>query len=311
MIDAAGLTKFYGERKALDALSFRIADGEIVGLVGKNGAGKSTALRILSCQLLASEGEVTIDGLSVTESPLEVRRRIGFLPEEPPLYPEMTVRGYLSFAAALRQVPAAEVPRAVGSVMERTSLADMAHERLANLSRGYQQRVGIAQAIVHDPKVVLLDEPMAGLDPLQITQMRALIRGLKERHTVLFSSHILSEITNVCDRVMLIDQGRLRAEGSEQRLWEAFHLHERLFLRVRGDAERARAAVAAVEGLELRSLTEEPEGTLALALAAPAGRREALARSCVEAGLELHELRLEQHGLEELFVELLGEGRPA
>ncbi|HEX9842603.1 MAG TPA: ABC transporter ATP-binding protein [bacterium] len=311
MIQATGLTKFYGERRALDALSFRIAAGEIVGLVGKNGAGKSTALRILSGQLLPSEGEVTVDGISVTETPREVRRRIGFLPEQPPLYPEMTVRGYLAFAAALRQVPSPDVPRAVHTAMGETGLADMAHETLGSLSRGYQQRVGIAQAIVHTPKVLLLDEPMAGLDPLQITQIRALIRSFRQRHTVLFSSHILSEITNVCDRVILIDQGRVRAEGSEQQLWERFHQRERLLLRLRGEAGRARTVVAGVDGIELRSLGAEPDGTLALSLTAPAERREALSRACVEAGLGLLELRAEQHGLEELFVELLGEGRAA
>ncbi len=310
MIEAAGLTKYFGERKALDALSFRIGAGEIVGLVGKNGAGKSTVLRILSCQLLPSAGEVTVDGMSVSEAPREVRRRIGFLPEQPPLYPEMTVRGYLAFAAALRQLPSGEVPRAVTQVMEATGLAEAAAERLGNLSRGYQQRVGIAQAIVHDPKVVLLDEPMAGLDPLQIAQMRELIRGLRERHTVLFSSHILSEIANVCDRVILIDQGRVRAEGSEQELWATFHQRERLLLRLRGEAERARAVLAGVADVELRSLVAEPQGTLAASVQAPAGRREALARACAEAGLGLLELRAEQHGLEDLFVELLG-GRGA
>ena len=306
MIEAVGLTKYFGERKALDAMSFRIAAGEIVGLVGKNGAGKSTALRILSCQLLPSAGEVTVDGMSVTEAAREVRRRIGFLPEQPPLYPEMTVRGFLAFAAALRQVPSAAVPGAVTKVMAETGLAEAAGERLGSLSRGYQQRVGIAQAIVHDPKVVLLDEPMAGLDPLQITQMRGLIRGLRERHTVLFSSHILSEIANVCDRVILIDQGRVRAEGSERQLWETFHQSERLLLRLRGEAERARAVLAGVAGVELRSLVVEPQGTLAASLQASSERREALARACVEAGLGLLELRAEQHGLEDLFVELLG-----
>jgi ABC-2 type transport system ATP-binding protein len=311
MIHVAGLSKYYGDRRALDALSFRIAEGETVGLVGKNGAGKSTVLRILSGQLLPSAGEVTIDGIPVTDSPREVRRRIGFLPEQPPLYGEMTVRGFLAYAAGLRRVERAEVPRAVEAVMARTGLAEVAGERLANLSRGYQQRVGIAQAIVHDPKVVLLDEPMAGLDPLQITQMRALIRALKERHTVLFSSHILSEIANVCDRVILIDAGRVRAEGSEQQLWERFHERERLVLRVRGEAAQARAVAAAVEGVELREAHAGPDGTVTLALTAQAGRREGLARDCVQAGLGLLELRPEQHGLEELFVELLSAGGPA
>jgi gliding motility-associated transport system ATP-binding protein len=311
MIEAQGLTKFYGDRKALDALSFRVAEGEIVGLVGKNGAGKSTALRILSGQLLPSSGEVTLDGLAVAEAPYEVRRRIGFLPEQPPLYPEMTVRRFLAYAAALRQVPAAGVGAAVETVMGQTGLMEVADDRLGGLSRGYQQRVGIAQAIVHDPKVVLLDEPMAGLDPLQITQLRALIRSLKARHTVLFSSHILSEIATVCDRVILIDHGRVRAEGSEEQLWRSFHGRERLLLRVRGEVAQARTIAGAVAGVEVRAAAAQQDGTVELALSAPAGAREALARGCVQGGLGLLELRAEQHGLEELFVELLGEGRPA
>lgn len=307
MIDAQGLTKYFGARRALDGLTFHIAEGETVGLVGKNGAGKSTALRILSCQLLPTQGEVTVDGLAVTESPAAVRRCIGYLPERPPLYPEMVVRGYLAFAAGLRGVPAAQVPAAVARAMEQTGLDEVAGEPLGNLSRGYQQRVGIAQAIVHDPKVVLLDEPMAGLDPLQITQVRALVRSLKPRHTVLFSSHILSEIANVCDRVILIDEGRVRAEGSEHQLWEAFHQRARLSVQVRGTAAAARAALSggAAEGVEVGAVTEHGDGTATLVLTAPAESREAVAAALVGAGLGLLELRAEQHGLEELFVELL------
>jgi ABC-2 type transport system ATP-binding protein len=306
MIEAIELPRYYGHRKALDALSLRIAPGEIVGLVGKNGAGKSTVLRILSCQLLPSEGEVRIDGISASAAPHEVRKRIGVLPEQPPLYPEMTVRGYLTFAAGLRQVPARQRPGAVARVMAETGLDAVGEERLGHLSRGYQQRVGIAQAVVHQPKVVLLDEPMAGLDPLQITQMRALIRALGSRHTVLFSSHILAEIANVCDRVVLMDQGRVVAEGSEQALWQRFHQRERLLLRLRGEAGHARAVVSAVPGVEPGAVTTEDGDTLALHLTAPAQAREALARACVEAGLGLLELRAEQHGLEGLFVALLG-----
>ena len=305
MIKAHGLTKYFGARKALDGLSLQIAEGETVGLVGKNGAGKSTVLRILSCQLLPTQGEVAVDGLGVVDAPEQVRRRIGFLPERPPMYPEMSVQRYLIFAARLRGVSAAAAPQAVAGVMERTGLTEVAAERLGNLSRGYQQRAGIAQAIVHDPKVVLLDEPMAGLDPLQITQMRTLVRDLKPRHTVLFSSHILSEITNVCDRVILIDQGRVRAEGSERQLWETFHQRERLVLRVHGAQPAARTAVAQAPGVEVRGATEHGDGSLSLALTAPAESRAALAAAVVGAGLGLLELRQEQHGLEELFVELL------
>lgn len=308
MIRAAGLTKYFGARKALDALSFTIEAGEIVGLVGKNGAGKSTVLRILSCQLLPTEGDVTIDGLSVTESPHEVRKRIGYLPELPPLYPEMSAHGYLAFAAGLRKLPRAELQRCCRLAMQETGLLEVANEPLGNLSRGFQQRVGIAQAIVHQPKLVLLDEPMAGLDPLQIAQMRDLIRSLRKRHTVLFSSHILSEITNVCDRVILIDQGRVRAEGSERALRKEFHQRRRLFLRLRGEKARVDAVVGSLAGLTIASSRAEDDGTVALTLEFTTDLREPLSRACVDAGLGLLELRSERHDLEELFVQLLSDG---
>ncbi|HUJ73205.1 MAG TPA: ABC transporter ATP-binding protein, partial [bacterium] len=199
---------------ALDDLSFHVPAGHIAGLVGKNGAGKSTTLKILSGQLLPSSGEVWVEGFPVSTQPLEVRRRIGFLPETPPLYPEMTVTGYLVYAARLRGVAGRQAGARVREVMERLGLVEVARERLRALSRGFQQRVGIAQAIVHGPSVVLLDEPMAGLDPLQIVQTRELVRSLKPQHTVLFSSHILGEIASLCDSILLLDGGRLKAQGT-------------------------------------------------------------------------------------------------
>ena len=305
MIEAQGLTKYYGANKALDNFSFSVGKGEIVGIVGRNGAGKSTALRILSCQILPTEGTVTVDGLPVTEQPLEVRKRIGFLPETPPLYPEMSVRDFLRYAAGLRGMDDAGIHARLGTVLEETGLADRATDRIGNLSRGYQQRVGIAQAIIHDPPVVLLDEPMAGLDPLQITQIRNLIRALGERHTVLFSSHILSEITNVCDKVMVIDQGALRAEGTEEALWQTYLNRQQLHVEVRGGREALEAAVKSVPGVTLEAVTEAGEGNFSAILGSADDQREALSAALIKAGLGLRELRTEHHGLEELFMNLL------
>lgn len=318
MIELQNISKFYGHTRALDQCSLKVNAGEIVGLVGKNGAGKSTALRILSCQMPASKGDVWVDGVSAINDPLEVKRRIGYLPETPPLYPEMRVADYLDFAARLRGLNAVQTKSRREIVMKETGLAHVAEERLGNLSRGYQQRVGIAQAIIHQPLVLLLDEPMAGLDPLQIVQIRELIRGLGQQHTVLFSSHILSEITNVCDRVVLIDQGVIRAEGSEAHLRESLAERRRLFLQVRGQqvkgpqlkdtVEKARQVVKKVPGVEVESDHVLEDGTVGLHLLAKGEVREQLSDACMKAGLGLLELRTERHGLEDLFIQLLEEG---
>ena len=311
MIKAEGLTKYFGANKALDGLSLTVAPGETVGLVGRNGAGKSTALRILSCQLLPSGGEVRIGGVSTVDDPHTVRGRIGFLPETPPLYPEMTVHDYLGFAAALRRLTPAQAGPARREAMAETGLEHVAGERLGNLSRGYQQRVGIAQAIIHRPDVLLLDEPMAGLDPLQIIQIRNLVQGLKGRHTVLFSSHNLSEITKICDRIILIEKGRVRAEGREQELWEAYHHRLRLTLRVRGEPARAESLAKGVEGVTVESALAGGEGLTTLTVSAEPDARETLSRTLVEGGLGLVEMRTDSHGLEDLFIALVaGEETP-
>ena len=305
MIEATELTKFFGDKKALDALSLKVETGETVGLVGRNGAGKSTILRILSCQLLPSSGEVRIGGAVTAEDPQAVRAKIGFLPENAPLYPEMTVKDYLAFAAGIRRVPADRIDSARDEAMAGTGLQEVAHERLGNLSRGFQQRVGIAQAIVHRPELVLLDEPMAGLDPLQITEIRALIQGLKGRHTVLFSSHNLREITKICDRIILIDKGRVRVEGTEPELWQTLHHRLHLVLLLRGAPDKAVSIAEGVEGIEVESSGTEGEGIVRLEVSADAEAREKLSQALVRGGLGLLEMRAEHHGLEDLFYRLM------
>jgi ABC-2 type transport system ATP-binding protein len=307
MIQVENLTKYYGDRRALHRLSFRVAAGEIVGLVGKNGAGKSTALGILTAQMLPSSGEAFVDGIPVARSPELVRARIGFLPEVAPLYPEMPVHRYLAFAARLRQVPGAEVPARIEAVAKQTGLPEVLGERLGNLSRGYQQRVGIAQALIHRPPVIMLDEPMAGLDPLQIVQIRDLIVSLRPRHTVLFSSHILSEITNVCDRVILIDEGTVKAEGAEAALRRELGQGARISLLVKGSRKRLTEVVDRIAGLQVERLSPADRGTVRAHLVAQGEVREALSRACVGAGLGLLELKGEHDGLEDLFLQVLGQ----
>lgn len=310
MIRVSELSKFYGEAQALKGCSFQVPKGEIVGLVGKNGAGKTTALRILSGQMLPSAGEVEVDGHALSAGGHAIRARIGYLPETPPLYPEMSVAAYLGFACRLKRIERAQVATRVSKVIRSTGLEGMAERRLGTLARGYRQRVGIAQAIVHDPPVVLLDEPMSGLDPLQIVQIRDLILSLKPRHTVLFSSHILSEVTQICDRVILLDDGTVKAQGTEANLRRELLQRRTLSLAVRGDADKLRQALGAIEGIavEVRPSVGAPEGVVEARIVTEDDVRERVSRLCVEAGLGLLELREERHGLEELMLQLLEGG---
>lgn len=218
MIEITELYKYYGERKAIGPLSFSISAGEIVGLLGLNGAGKTTTLRILACDLLPSSGAVRVDGRDVVDEPHEVRQRIGYLPDRPPLYDEMTVHDYLVFAARLRGIDGAEADDRAAEAEELTQLEGVKDDPIQTLSHGYKQRAGIAQAIVHKPRLLVLDEPISGLDPVQIVEMRNLLRSLKERHTIVLSSHILSEISETCDRILVIKDGQIAASGTEGEL---------------------------------------------------------------------------------------------
>jgi ABC-2 type transport system ATP-binding protein len=214
MIEVNGLVKRYGDRAALDGLTFKVARGEIVGFLGPNGAGKTTTLRILSTFLSQDEGDAQVAGFDVSTKPMDVRRRLGYLPEHPPLDLDHTVREYLGFCAALRGVPRRARKSAIRSVVERCGLADVADRLIGNLSKGFRQRVGLAQALVHEPAVVVLDEPTVGLDPHQIREIRHLIRSLAGDHTVLLSSHILPEVAMTCSRVIVVHRGRVAADIS-------------------------------------------------------------------------------------------------
>jgi ABC-type multidrug transport system ATPase subunit len=214
MIEVSQLEKKYGDFTALHGITFRVEKGEIVGLLGPNGAGKSTTMKILSAFMPASNGSAKVAGFDVFEDPMEVKKRVGYLPENPPLYLDMRVKEYLAFVAELKQVPSAKIEERLTYVLSHCGLADRAQSVIRNLSKGYRQRVGIAQAIVHDPEVVILDEPTVGLDPVQIVEIRNLIKNLAKTHTVILSTHILPEVMMTCDRVVLINRGRVLADGS-------------------------------------------------------------------------------------------------
>lgn len=318
MIEIRQLYKYYGERRALGPISAEIAQGEIVGLLGVNGAGKTTALRILACDLLPSSGSVRVDGIDVVERPEAVRERIGYLPDVPPLYGDMRVGEYLAFAAKLRGVSSKDVHRRVGVVEEMTALTDRHHDPISTLSHGYQQRVGIAQAIIHEPKLVVLDEPISGLDPVQIVEMRALVRELGGKHTVLVSSHILSEISETCDRILVIKDGEIVASGTETELTSRLLEGVRIRVTVRApgasrpDAEaKATKILGDVSGVTRAEVTpagEAGEDLVSFDVDAKSEVRPALVQGLVSAGLEVYEVSRRSHELESVFLRLAGSG---
>jgi len=304
MITVDGLTKYYGERAAIRDLTFTIEKGEVIGFLGLNGAGKSTTLRVLGCVLLPTSGRVTIDGLDVTKDPHEIRKRIGFLPDVPPLYEEMTVRGYLGFVSELRGVPSKSVPSRVEEVMHKTSLTDHQDSLISSLSHGYRQRVGLAQAMVHKPDLLILDEPTGGLDPVQIKEMRELIRALKGDHTVLVSSHILSEISQICDRYLVIQNGEIIAQGSEETLAKELGGEGVVEIEITGDARAAIAAVKRVAGVKDASVVRQEGDRVQIKLEASTELRPAIVRALVEAGVGVLRVDKATSRLENIFLRL-------
>ncbi|HWE28511.1 MAG TPA: ABC transporter ATP-binding protein [Polyangia bacterium] len=298
MIEVEGLTKYYGEHAAIRDLSFTINKGEVIGFLGLNGAGKSTTLRVLGAVLLPTTGRVTIDGLDLGASPHEVRKRIGFLPDVPPLYNEMTVGDYLAFVAQLRGVPAESVAARVSEAEQKTALAEVHDDVIGTLSHGFRQRVGVAQALVHKPALLILDEPTSGLDPNQIREMRNLIRALKGEHTVLLSSHILTEVSQTCDRLLIIDEGKLVAQGTEAELSRGSGAA--VEIEVAGGADKAKAALVAVEGVR----GVEVIGPTQLRVQAAPEVRPALVRALVGANVDVLRIDRAASQLESIFTEL-------
>lgn len=311
MIQVEQLSKYYGARAAIRNLSFRIESGEVVGFLGLNGAGKTTTLRILGCVLLPTSGTVRLDGQDLLSAPRQLKARIGFLPETPPLYEDMTVGEYLAFVAGLRGVDPARIPARVGETEERTGLAALDAERISTLSHGYRQRVGVAQALVHGPEVLLLDEPANGLDPVQNVEMRALIRSLRGEHTVLVSSHILPEIAQTCDRLLVVRDGELVAQGSEAELEERLGVGTGVELEIAGPIEAVASALRTVAGVRGVVVHPAPGGRAVLRIDAPDSLRPVLAQAALASGAQLFRLDVSADRLESLFLKLAGRGAAA
>jgi gliding motility-associated transport system ATP-binding protein len=310
VIEVDRLTKSYGENLAVNDISFTVGKGEILGFLGPNGAGKTTTMRILTGYLPATSGSARIAGFDVFEQSMEVRRRIGYLPENPPLYPEMNVQAYLEFVARIKGVAGSDISSRVDRAMEMANLTDRRSELIKRLSRGFKQRVGIAQAIVHNPDVVILDEPTVGLDPKQIIEVRKLIKGLAGEHTIILSTHILPEASQTCDRVVIINRGRIAAVDTPENLTTQLKGSERVHLEVRGEEETLREAIEQVDGVtkfDLATVDESDHLKVIVESEPGTDLRGKLAAAIIGKGLELLELKAVSLSLEDIFLQLTTE----
>jgi ABC-2 type transport system ATP-binding protein len=310
LIEVDHLTKSYGKNVAVNDISFNVDKGEILGFLGPNGAGKTTTMRILTGYLPATSGSARVAGFDVFEQSMEVRRRIGYLPETPPLYSDMEVQSYLEFVARIKGVSHGDLSMRVGRALELANISHQKDELIKRLSRGYKQRVGIAQAIVHNPEVVILDEPTVGLDPKQIIEVRKLIKGLAGEHTIILSTHILPEASQTCDRVVIINRGRIAAVDTPENLTTQLKGSERVLIEVRGAEGPLREAVEQVDGVtkveiepleateHLKAIVESEPGT---------DLRSSLAAAVIAKGLDLFELKAVSLSLEDIFLQLTTE----
>jgi ABC-2 type transport system ATP-binding protein len=311
LIEVQHLTKRYGRVTAVDDLTFRVERGEILGFLGPNGAGKTTTMRILTGYMPATEGKAVVAGFDVFEQPVEAKRRTGYLPETPPLYPEMTVREYLQFVAKIKTkgLSSSERKNRVEESMRRTRVDDMGNRHCGKLSKGYRQRVGLAQAILHNPEVLILDEPTAGLDPKQIIETRQLVKELAGTHTIVLSTHILPEVSQTCDRVVIINKGRVVAVDTPANLTARLRGSETMFVQIDAGGVDARPVLAALPGVLGVTVSETHDGAVSYEINSERGRdiRRELARTVVTSGWGLLELRPSRMSLEEIFLSLTTE----
>ena len=315
MINVEGLTKRYARNVAVDHISFQVEKGQIVGFLGPNGAGKTTTMRMLTCFLPPTEGTAQVAGYDVLENPMEVKRRIGYLPETPPVYPEMEVVEYLNFVGKIKGVPKASLPKRIDDVMEQCAVADVRNKEIGKLSKGYRQRVGLAQAIIHNPDVLILDEPTSGLDPHQIIETRDLIKSLAGNHTIILSTHILPEVEQTCERVIIIARGKLVATDTVENLTSRLRGSETVAVEVMPRdggmdfdifTQNVRRKLEQVSGVSRVVQKEAKPGRASFTVESLQGRqiRPELARAVIESGWNLNELHAIGLSLEEIFLQL-------
>ena len=305
MIQASDVTHYYGPYPAIQEVSFSVRKGEVLGFLGPNGAGKTTTMRILTGFLPPSRGRVSLDGFDVVEKSLEVRRRVGYLPETVPLYADMTVSSYLKYMGTLRGMPAARIRRRLGEVIDVCRLGDYRKTQIGKLSKGFRQRVGIAQAIIHEPEVLVLDEPTIGIDPIQVVETRNLIQQLGRAQTVVLSSHILPEVSMICERVLIIHEGRIVAEDTPQNLARGLQGVERLEVEIGGPAAQVLPVLQSIDGVaEVTHRNVDGRHTYLVQAQPGSDLRDGISRAVVSHGWSLQRLQLVGMSLEEIFLRL-------
>lgn len=308
MIEVKNLVKKYGEHTAVDHMNFQLESGKVYGFLGPNGAGKSTTMNIMTGYLGATEGAVLIEGHDILKEPLEAKKRIGYLPEIPPLYPDMTVREYLEFAAELKQIPKKQREEEIQKVEDLVKITDMEYRLIKNLSKGYRQRVGLAQAILGFPEILILDEPTVGLDPKQIIEIRELIRSLRENHTVILSSHILAEVQEVCDYILIVSKGKLVASDTAENLELRMKSQNSLEIETYASEKEAREILQTVEGIRSLEMERSKENTTWIKAEIDITKdqkiREQVFRAFAAADCPLLILKKSKANLEEVFLEL-------
>lgn len=305
MVEVKNITKSYGSHKALSDVSFNANDNEILGFLGPNGAGKTTAMNIITGYISASSGSVLIDGCNITDQPAKAKKEMGYLPEIPPLYPDMTVNEYLSFVYELKKCKLPKLSH-LNDICTLTGIEDVRNRLIRNLSKGYKQRVGFAQALVGDPKILILDEPTVGLDPKQIIEIRTLIKKLGKRHTVILSSHILTEIQAVCDRIVVIDHGKIVADDTEENILSRFDDQRNVYVTAEGEKEKIKAELHKLNGVEKVSSVKSKDGVNSFVLKTHKDtdvRRDVFA-CAAKGGWCILEMRTSKPTLEEIFIRL-------
>ena len=310
LIEVKHLTKRYGDHLALDDVSFTVEDGEIVGFLGPNGAGKSTTMNIITGYLSSTDGEVLVDGVDVLENPIEAKKKIGYLPEIPPLYGDMTVKEYLEFACDLKKIPAANKEETIEQVSKLARVTDVKGRLIRNLSKGYKQRVGLAQAMIGNPEVLILDEPTVGLDPKQIIEVRDLVKNLSKDHTILLSSHILQEVQAVCDKLVIINHGRIVAIDSPEELSRNALQINKLELRIKGPKNeilRGISELTGVENAELLRVREEGTVDIRVETDETIDVREEIFEFCRENDFPIFSMKTDEVNLEDIFLQVTGE----